>query len=740
MTFLSHLNPVQKEAAKTVEGPVMIVAGAGSGKTRLLTYRIAYLISIGVPSYQILALTFTNKAANEMKERITSLVGEKSSAIWMGTFHSMFARILRKECAKIGYERNFTIYDSADSLASIKNIMESLGISTQRFNPNAVRAKISGAKNALILPDEYLSRASDLFEEKTGEVYSQYRKILKQNNAMDFDDLLIKPIELFEHHKNILESYQDRFRFILVDEYQDTNKAQYKLIRMLASKYKNICVVGDDAQSIYAFRGADIQNILDFEKDFPEARVFHLEQNYRSTKNILGAADRVIKNNLNQIQKNLWTENQEGEPISLIECEDDRDEGVQIVSRLYSDCQRFKIDLKDFAILYRTNAQSRALEDALRRSNIPYTIVGGIEFYQRKEIKDVLAYLRVLVNPKDNESFLRIINYPNRGIGDVNLGRLKEYAGKNETTLLEAVSRAGEITQLTEVARKGMLQVAGLFQKYIALKDKLSVSELSRSFVDQIGLLSIFKEEATRESIGRWENVQELLSAISEAVDNNSDLTLESFLEDVALVSDIDEWSDKHNAVTLMTLHSAKGLEFPVVFISGLEEGLFPFYNSEIDKKEMEEERRLYYVGITRAQQKLYLSYAHSRYRFGDLTYPSPSRFIEEIGEEFLDSTPRRKSHVSEHSYRDEPVARIKTRQKKSDALSSYFADVTPDYENVSDIPAKLKIGKMVEHETFGKGRILGLTGSGETMKAIVEFPDVGRKNLLVMYAKLKVL
>jgi DNA helicase-2/ATP-dependent DNA helicase PcrA len=740
MTFLSHLNPVQREAAKTVEGPVMIVAGAGSGKTRLLTYRIAYLISIGVPAYQILALTFTNKAANEMKERISTLVGEKSSSIWMGTFHSMFARILRKECTKIGYGKNFTIYDSADSLTTIKNIMESLGIPTQRFNPNAVRSKISGAKNALISPDGYLSQASDLFEEKTGEIYAQYRRVLKQNNAMDFDDLLIKPIELFEHHKNILESYQDRFRFILVDEYQDTNKAQYKLIRMLASKYKNICVVGDDAQSIYAFRGADIQNILDFEKDFPDAKVFHLEQNYRSTKNILGAADRVIKNNLNQIRKNLWTENQEGEPISLIECEDDRDEGMQIVSRLDRDCQRFKINLKDFAILYRTNAQSRALEDALRKSNIPYTIVGGIEFYQRKEIKDVLAYLKVLVNPKDNESFLRIINYPNRGIGDVNLGRLKEFAAKQEISLLDAASRASEIIQVTEAARRGMLQIGGLFQKYINLKGSLSVSELSRSIVDQLGILPMFKEEATREAIGRWENVQELLSAISEAADNDPELTLESFLEEVALVSDIDEWSDKHNAVTLMTLHSAKGLEFPVVFITGLEEGLFPFYNTEVDKKELEEERRLYYVGITRAQQKLYLSYAHSRYRFGDLTYPSPSRFIEEIGEEFLDSTPRRKTHVSEYRDYVESFKKVDARQQKRDSLSSYFSDATPDYENESDIPVDLKVGKFVEHEAFGKGRVLSLTGKGEAAKAIVDFPTVGRKNLMVKYARLKVL
>ncbi|MFI5251012.1 MAG: ATP-dependent helicase [Bacteroidota bacterium] len=738
MTFLSQLNPVQKEAAKTVEGPVMIVAGAGSGKTRLLTYRIAYLISIGVPAYQILSLTFTNKAANEMKERITSLVGSKSSSIWMGTFHSMFARILRKECSKIGYESNFTIYDSADSLTAIKNIMESIGISTQRFNPNAIRSKISAAKNALVTPGEYLNQSSDLFEEKTSEVYAEYRKVLKKNNAMDFDDLLLKPIELFEHHKAILEQYQDRFRFILVDEYQDTNKAQYKLIQHLASRYKNICVVGDDAQSIYAFRGADIQNILDFEKDFPAAKVFHLEQNYRSTGNILAAADRVIKNNIHQIQKNLWTENPAGELISLIECEDDRDEGMRIVSRISDDCHRFKIDLKDFAILYRTNAQSRSLEDALRKNNIPYTIVGGIEFYQRKEIKDVLAYLRVLVNPVDNESFLRIVNYPNRGIGDVNLGRLVEFSGKREMTLLEAAGKAAEITELTESARRGLKQVASLFNKYMNLKESLSASELSRSLVDEIGILAMFKSEATREALGRWENVQELLSAISEAADTNPEFTLEKFLEDVALVSDIDQWSDEQNAVTLMTLHSAKGLEFPVVFITGLEEGLFPFYNTEIDKKELEEERRLYYVGITRAKRKLYLSYARSRYRFGDLTYPSPSRFIDEIGEEFVE-TPAR--HRQERTViHDHVAAKTKTRARQKDTTSSYFTDESPDYENESDISRELKVGIFVEHELFGKGRILSLTGSGEASKAVVEFPNIGRKNLLLKYANLKLL
>ncbi len=418
MSFLSDLNPSQREAVKILEGPVIIVAGAGSGKTRVLTYRIARLVQVGVPAYQILALTFTNKAAKEMKERIAQLVGSSSKSIWMGTFHSMFARVLRLEAERLGYGKNFTIYDEQDSLKVVKNEMNAQGISLQHFNPQAIRSRISSAKNRLLGPEELASQSVDQFDEVSAKVFIRYQKAMRRNNAMDFDDLLVLPIHLFDHNKKILNDYQERFRFILVDEYQDTNKAQYVLLKQLAAKYKNICVVGDDAQSIYAFRGAEIRNILDYQVDYPDAKLFRLEQNYRSTKTILAIADSVIKNNVDQIPKNLWTDNQTGEPVTILECADDKDEGIRIAQRILDDIYRLKLGFKDFALLYRTNAQSRSLEDALRKNGIPYTIVGGTEFYQRKEVKNVLAFLRVLTNPLDNESFLRTLNYPNRGIGE----------------------------------------------------------------------------------------------------------------------------------------------------------------------------------------------------------------------------------------------------------------------------------------------------------------------------------
>ncbi|MBI1804520.1 MAG: UvrD-helicase domain-containing protein [Ignavibacteriae bacterium] len=738
MQFLKDLNPKQQEAVKTVEGPIMVVAGPGSGKTRVLTYRIAYLIHIGVPASNILALTFTNRAANEMKERIVQLVGDKSKQLWMGTFHSVLAKILRIEGEKIGYERNYTIYDSADSLSLIKSIMSAKGISTQQFNPQAIRARISSAKNQLVMPDDYARRTLDLFEEKTAAVYVDYQKQLKHNNAMDFDDLLLKPIELFDRNKKTLEKYHDRFRFILIDEYQDTNRAQYILIRLLAEKHKNICVVGDDAQSIYAFRGADIRNILDFEHDYPDARLIRLEQNYRSTKTILDAADRVIKHNVDQIAKDLWTQNQAGEKITLLACADDRDEGGTIVQKIYEETHRRKIDLNGIAIMYRTNAQSRAIEDALRRNSIPYVIIGGIEFYQRKEVKDVLAYFRVLVNLRDDESFLRIVNYPSRGIGEAAIVRLRAFANSKQRSLLDAASGVGDLPGVTTKARNGLREVSTLFQKYVQIKSEISISELCRSLVDELGILPMFKNEGTPDAMTRWENVQELLSAITEFSERRSDATLEDFLQDVSLVSDIDEWDGSHNAVTLMTLHSAKGLEFPIVFISGLEEGLLPFSNSALDRKEVEEERRLYYVGITRAMEKLYLSYARARYRFGEVTYQTPSRFLEELSDASLETInnvqryPARTHHVNE-----ENAARHRKPPKQVDHDHS---DVMPDYENDTASCLNLRIGSFVEHETFGKGKILTIAGVGDSMKAVVDFPSVGRKSLLLQYAHLKVL
>jgi DNA helicase-2/ATP-dependent DNA helicase PcrA len=734
MSFLNQVNLKQLEAIKSAQGPVIVVAGPGSGKTRVLTYRIAHLINIGVPAYQVLALTFTNKAANEMKERITKIVGEKSKHLWMGTFHSIFARLLRIECEKIGYGRNFSIYDTQDSVALIKSIMSSLGISTQQYNPQAVRSRISWAKNHLVAPEEYLEQATDFSEEKTGKIFIEYRKKLKQNNAMDFDDLLLKPIELLTGHKKILESYQDRFRFILIDEYQDTNRAQYVLIKLLADKYRNICVVGDDAQSIYAFRGADIRNILDFERDYPEVKIIRLEQNYRSTKTILSAADGLIKKNIDQIPKNLWTENDEGGKIILLECEDDADEGQSIVSSIYTESHRHKFQFKDFAIMYRTNAQSRSLEDALRKNSIPYTIIGGVEFYQRKEVKDVLAYLRVLVNPNDDECFLRIVNFPGRGLGDVALQNLKKFAEAKSPNLLCAAGMAGDIGGMTPRARTSFNTLASLFKKYLKLKSEISISELARALVDEIGILHLLKEEGTPEAMSRWENVQELLSAITEFTDKTQEATLENFLQDVALVSSVDKWDDKFNAVTLMTLHSAKGLEFPVVFIAGLEEGLLPFYNSNIDRKDLEEERRLFYVGMTRAMKILFLSHARLRFRFGELSYQTPSQFLDEIDETLLDKV----KHTRKSIPADAIGMKISSpRRKKIKSDSSYFSDEMPDYESSS--ANELQMGTIVEHDVFGRGKVLHVAGRGDSLKAVIDFNSVGRKNLMLKYAQLKI-
>ncbi len=732
MSFLSELNPAQRKAVEAVQGPVMVIAGPGSGKTRVLTYRIAHLVSIGVPPYQILALTFTNKAANEMKERIVGLIGKESGQLWMGTFHSIFARILRRECEKLDFKKNFSIYDTSDSLGLIKNIMGSLEIPLQQFNPQGVRARISGAKNQLISPSMFAGRPIDLFEEKTSKIYIEYQKRLKYNNAMDFDDLLLKPIELFERHKKTLDTYQDRFRFILIDEYQDTNRAQYTLIKHFASKYRNICVVGDDAQSIYAFRGADIRNILDFERDYPEATIVRLEQNYRSTKTILAAADQIIKNNNDQITKNLWTENAEGDLITILSCYDDKDEGSTIASRILSESQRLRIDFKDFAVMYRTNAQSRSLEDALRREAIPYVIVGGTEFYQRKEVKDCLAYFRLLVNPEDDESFLRIINYPARGVGDSAQERLKEYARTYSLHLLDTTLQWAHIPDISPKAKERLGAFAELIQTYRQFLKTMSLSELSRTLIDQLGILTAFKEEGTPESLARWENVQELLSAISEFSAEHPDGTLESFLQEVSLVSDVDNLDDDRNAVTLMTLHSAKGLEFPVVFIAGLEEGLLPFYSTSLDVKELEEERRLYYVGITRAMKKLYLSCTRMRYRFGEVSYPSPSRFIEEANQELFE-------RVSDNQlpYRQMPKSR---RSPMGRTSSQYFIDEIPDDETEAKMIHDFHVGKIVEHEVFGRGKILTLSGSGEMKKAVVEFAEAGRKNLLLKYARLKIL
>lgn len=744
MSFLDQLNPVQHEAVTTVDGPVIIIAGAGSGKTRVLTYRAAYLISTGIRPDSILALTFTNKAANEMKGRITALVQSDSKSIWMGTFHSIFARILRREGEHLGYGRNFTIYDTDDSLALVKNIMNGLKISLQQYNPQGIRSRISSAKNQMISVKSYNGGAMDPLAERTGLVYEEYEKKLKQSNAMDFDDLLLKPLELFKKFPDILERYQYRFRYILVDEYQDTNRVQYMLITELAKQHRNICVVGDDAQSIYAFRGADIRNILDFEKDYPDCKLIRLEQNYRSTKTILAAAGSVIKNNLDQIQKTLWTENAEGEPLSLHICTDEREEGYKVVALIEEESRKKKLDLKDFAVLYRTNAQSRALEDALRRNGIPYIIVGGVAFYKRKEIKDVLAYLRVVVNPLDEESLLRVINYPTRSIGDTTVAKLKSLVREQKVSLFDVLASPLLAEILPDKAINAVRRFHAMVKKYIDLKAHISASELAGALVDELGILREFKEENTMESLARRENIQELISALREFNDTHPGAGLEDFLEEVSLVSDVDMAEFGHNAVTLMTLHAAKGLEFPVVFITGLEEGLFPVSNAMMEPKEIEEERRLFYVGITRAMQKVHLLHALARYRLGELGYAVKSRFLDEMDQSLvavasnaavLHGAYRRSGN---ETTRPAPSYKSLMRRKPTSDVEPYFSDSMPKYEDESQVPIAAKAGSRVFHASFGKGRVVAVDGSGDNARAIVDFESVGRKHLMLKFANLR--
>lgn len=733
MEFLRDLNQTQQEAVKAVDGPVMIIAGAGSGKTRVLTYRVAYLLAAGVPPYSILALTFTNKAANEMKVRIRSLVGDVADQLWVGTFHSLFARVLRKECSLLQFTRSFSIYDSDDSLSVVKRVMEKLNISTQLVHPQSARTRISIAKNQYISPAQMERDARDRFDELYATIYKEYEKHLFENNAMDFDDLLVKPIALFQRYPDVLEKYQHRFRYILVDEFQDTNPAQYRMIQLLGARHRNIAVVGDDAQSIYSFRGADIRNILNFEKDYTDCRVFRLEQNYRSTKTIIAVADRLIRYNVHRLQKDLWTANEQGDPVTVLRCTDEQDEGLQIVRTIQKEVHARKLDLKDFVVLYRTNAQSRAIEDAFRRNGIPYEIVGGIRFYERKEIKDILAYFRVLANKHDEESLLRIINYPPRGIGETTLEHIQRYAEGYSLHVFDALERIDQVPDVTERAKQSIKMFLDFLKKYQELRSVMSLSEWARVLVDELGVLRIFKEEQTLEARNRWENVQELLSAISEYSHDHPEKTLEDFLEEVSLVSDIDMWEGKKNAVTLMTLHASKGLEFPVVFIAGLEEGLLPFYTSTIDAHDIEEERRLFYVGITRAEQKLYLTYTQLRYRFGDVTYPQQSRFLAEIQGE---SVEHRSTTHSQHTMLN-GSSHIVPRTKHSRHNAEMF-EPHPSYEDESQVVLILKRGVRVRHEVFGVGKVLAVDGKGESQRVVVDFEEYGTKHLVVKYANLK--
>lgn len=727
--LLESLNPSQRNAVLCTRGPVLILAGAGSGKTRVLTHRVAYLVEEkGVKPWNILAVTFTNKAAGEMKERILKLTKGLGRDIWIGTFHSICARILRTEGERLGFERNFLILDREDQLRFLKKVMDELHISQKQYGPQAVRSRISGAKNMFVSPDAFASSANDDFEETVALIYKQYQKNLSLNNSMDFDDLLINPIYLFQKFPRILENYQNRFKYILVDEYQDTNRTQYLFLKLLATKYRNLCVVGDDDQSIYKWRGADIRNILDFERDYPDCKIFHLDQNYRSTKIILNAAHSVVQNNLNRHAKKLWTEKEHGEKIALLEVFDAISEAQVAVDAIKEELSRFGRNFRDIAILYRTNAQSRVLEESLRRAGLPYVIVGGVRFYERKEIKDVLAYLRLICNPRDAISLRRIINYPLRGIGDASLQKLEAFSSEQNIPLLEAANRVEEVETITPNIRSNLTEFCQLIQKYAALKQEFSPGELARGLVDEISILKEFKKIGTTDALSRVDNVRELLSGIDLYFQSKEGATLDDFLEEVALITDIDTWNDETNAITLMTLHSAKGLEFPVVFITGLEEGLFPLSSSFNDPEELEEERRLFYVGTTRAKDQLYLSWAHQRSRFGENTYCVPSRFIKEVDEACIERKVVKRSYQAQFYQRT-----YKTSYEDQ-------AESAPAYEDISQEMQELSVGCKVKHASFGEGKIISMEGRGENLKISVKFNQFGTKKLVVKYANLQIL
>ncbi|MBN1481641.1 UvrD-helicase domain-containing protein [candidate division KSB1 bacterium] len=723
--ILHDLNQPQRQAVEHLDGPVLILAGAGSGKTRVLTFRIAHLIAVGKATpKEIIALTFTNKAAGEMRDRVHKLVPESVASMWVGTFHSLFARILRREADRIGYSHNFTIYDTDDQQTLIKTIMNELKISTQIFSPKLIAYTISRSKNALIGPDEFDQDVNNPNDEVTALVYREYTRQLRQLNAMDFDDLLIKPIELFRLYPLVKEYYQDRFRFILVDEYQDTNRAQYLVLRELADKYKNICVVGDDDQSIYRWRGAEVRNILEFEKDYPKCAKFRLEQNYRSTPAILGLAHSVVVHNSQRHDKKLWTERKGGELVSIVSVYDQREEAQMIVERISAELRKNEHKFSDFAILYRINAQSRSLEDGLRLEGIPYIIVGGIRFYERKEIKDVLAYLRVLVNPDDTISLKRIINYPTRGIGDATVAKIDVFARARKVTFLEALFKGDEIDGLGKRTRERLSAFVAVIKKYQGLLGQVSASELASTLIDELGIMRQFKEENTLESATRAENVRELLQAIHEfAVSNGEDTTLEAFLQHVSLLTDVDSWDDQSNVVTLMTLHAAKGLEFPVVFIAGLEDGLLPLSRNTEDPRDLEEERRLFYVGATRAKDKLYLFWAKNRKRYGEgRSYKS--RFLKEI----------------DTSYAILEESQMVKREKFAQSHITYHYDAMPNYEDESQEYVEFNIGMRVRHQKFGKGTILSLEPASSGAKLVVNFDLYGRKRLVLPFAKLEIL
>lgn len=739
--LLNGLNKEQQHAVKTTDGPLLIMAGAGSGKTRVLTHRIAYiLVEKGVNPYNILAITFTNKAAREMKERISGILGGAADDIWISTFHSMCVRILRRDIDRIGINRNFTILDSSDQLSVIKGILKDKNLDPKKFDPRSILGSISNAKNELKSASDVSKHVGDFYQRVVSEVYEEYEKRLLKNHSLDFDDLIMKTIHLFERVPEVLEYYQNKFQYIHVDEYQDTNRAQYVLVKLLAEKFKNLCVVGDSDQSIYGWRGADISNILSFEKDYPDAKVILLEQNYRSTKNILQAANGVISRNMQRKPKKLWTENEQGEKIRYYRADTEQGEALFVTGKIQELVKEKNRKYSDIAVLYRTNAQSRALEEVLVKSNIPYNIVGGTKFYDRKEIKDLLAYLRLVSNPDDDISLQRVINVPKRGIGATSVEKIAQFAVQHDMSMYEALGDA-VLIGLTGKALKACEEFYQLITDLNQMQDYLSVTELTEEVIKRSGYREMLEAEKTLEAASRLENIEEFLTVTKNFEDYSEDKTLVAFLTDLALIADIDQMDkeDTNNeAVVLMTLHSAKGLEFPVVFLIGLEEGVFPHSRSLMEESEMEEERRLAYVGITRAEEELYITNAQMRTLFGRRNMNSPSRFIEEIPQELIINENEQIQRERKSVFGSTSSQGITGSRQVSTFQTGVKRPVfTPSGTGGESLG--WKAGDKAVHKKWGVGTVVSVRGEGENMELDIAFPSpVGIKRLLAKFAPIE--
>ena len=740
--YLSQLNEFQKLPTIHKNGPVMVIAGAGSGKTRVLTYRIAYLMENGIDPFSILALTFTNKAAKEMKERIALIVGESNAkSLWMGTFHSIFSRILRSEAEYLGYSSNFSIYDTQDSERLISAIIKELKLDKDLYKYRNIRNRISSLKNNLVTVKAYHNNSELIQQDKEsrkpmfGKIYQTYVDRCFKASAMDFDDLLLKTNELLNRFPEVLAKYQQRFKYIHVDEYQDTNHSQYLIVKALADKFENICVVGDDAQSIYGFRGANIENILSFQKDYPNSSVYRLEQNYRSTQNIVNAANSVINNNLNKLEKKVWTENEIGDKIELNETITDSEEGRFVASSIFEAKHNFQLKHDQFAVLYRTNEQSRSIEDALRRKNIPFQIYGGLSFYQRKEIKDIIAYLRLIINPKDDESLKRVVNYPPRGIGQTTLEKIQIFSNENNITLFEVLENLeNKNLNINSGTKQRLFDFLNMIKSFQISNKNSNALEILNEVLKRVGIVNLLKNEGTPEAISRIENIEELINAVQDFIEGQKEIvdsngSLNEFLEDIALFSDLDKDVDyREPKVSLMTIHLAKGLEFPHVYIVGLEEDLFPSALSSATRSDLEEERRLFYVALTRAMKKVTISYSKTRYKWGKLNDCEPSRFISEIGDKYI------KSNISNYIKKDlkkvsTTELRFKIPQRKKPLKSAISNNTNISYIDINQ-------GDTIIHNRFGKGIVISTEGSGGDKKAEVMFNTSGTKKILLKFAK----